>query len=355
MRILSGGRQSGSSDDMLVFALKKFTGGMGDEDEDQPESNHVWKDYFLGPLSSVSKVVCTIKENGEAAHMSVRLMEGPAGGDGRKSFVLCLGSKNVHLLARDKADVEKYADSRYQVAKVVAHAALDTLAAMPNSDRALLLNFLAASRLTAVFELLQPDHQHVEDLSGIDRPELRFITWTAFDVSKESYCALAPDWGLELARALGLKTVAYEVIEPDRVEARMDKVRRGYGYEGEVLYFLDPQGRVLGLLKKKTAWYVVLRAIREKGAAAFRTTPDKTDTVAKVERRIAEIQKWLGFNDDSRKLWADLGVAFILWMMQDGKSPPPEPSSVRTTFPSLWKAFLADSNKSDKIPWSSAC
>ena len=26
----------------VVFALKKFTGGMGDEDEDQPDSNKTW-------------------------------------------------------------------------------------------------------------------------------------------------------------------------------------------------------------------------------------------------------------------------------------------------------------------------
>merc|ERR1712013_919364 len=62
--------------DMVVFALKKFTGGMGDEDEDQPENDLVWQRYFLKPLEEVTKVVCMIKENGEAAHVSVRLIEG---------------------------------------------------------------------------------------------------------------------------------------------------------------------------------------------------------------------------------------------------------------------------------------
>ena len=28
---------------MVVFALRKFTGGMGDEDESQPEDETVWK------------------------------------------------------------------------------------------------------------------------------------------------------------------------------------------------------------------------------------------------------------------------------------------------------------------------
>ena len=57
--------------DMVVFALKKFTGGMGDEDENQPEDEMVWQRYFQKPLEEVKKVVCMIKENGEAAHVSV--------------------------------------------------------------------------------------------------------------------------------------------------------------------------------------------------------------------------------------------------------------------------------------------
>ena len=39
--------------DMVVFALKKFTGGMGDEDEEQPENDLVWQRYFLAPLDQV--------------------------------------------------------------------------------------------------------------------------------------------------------------------------------------------------------------------------------------------------------------------------------------------------------------
>ncbi len=71
-----------------------------------------------------------------------------------------------------------------------------------------------------------------------------------------------------------------QVVPPDSAEARMDEVRRGYNYEGEVMYFMDSKwvlsmrsllfynilnifcifrDNVIGLLKKKTAWYVVCR------------------------------------------------------------------------------------------------
>jgi hypothetical protein len=40
-----------ASHDGIIFALKKFTGGMGDEDETQPDDNFVWMKYFLKPVS----------------------------------------------------------------------------------------------------------------------------------------------------------------------------------------------------------------------------------------------------------------------------------------------------------------
>ena len=64
---------------------------------------------------------------------------------------------------------------------------------------------------------------------------------------------------LDFASHLGMKSVSYEVIDTAKAEERMEKVRRDAGYEGEVFYFLDVKDNVIGLLKKKTAWYVVLR------------------------------------------------------------------------------------------------
>ena len=54
----------------------------------------------------------------------------------------------------------------------------------------------------------------------------------------------------------------------DALDERMKTIRQGYCYEGEVLYFLDSESTVIGLLKKKTIWYIVCRAIREKLRAA---------------------------------------------------------------------------------------
>lgn len=42
------------------------------------------------------------------------------------------------------------------------------------------------------------------------------------------------------------------------------KTRKGYATEGAVLYFIDSEYNIIGMLKKKTTWYIVLRAVREK-------------------------------------------------------------------------------------------
>ena len=36
------------------------------------------------------------------------------------------------------------------------------------------------------------------------------------------------------------------------------------------MYFINKKGNVIGLLKKKTAWYVLARAVREKARNAVR-------------------------------------------------------------------------------------
>lgn len=58
--------------DVVLYANKKFTGGVGDEDDRQPESSDLWKEYFLQDPDTADQVICMTKLNGEAAHFSGR-------------------------------------------------------------------------------------------------------------------------------------------------------------------------------------------------------------------------------------------------------------------------------------------
>ncbi len=207
--------------------------------------------------------------------------------------------------------------------------------------------------VTAVFEILQPDYQHVVNLSHLTSPKLLFITWTlpyGEEDETDSLCALAPDVVLTFAEQLGLEGVHHEVVAADEAETRMAAVRRGCYYEGEVLFFLDSAGNVIGLLKKKTAWYVVLRAIREKACAAmfdFKKNPSgysNSQKAKKLETRLQQIQNWLNFDDACLKAWQKLGTEFLVWLVRRDRD-----ENVRGIFPVLWKTFLDDRGFSDKV------
>ena len=80
-------------------------------------------------------------------------------------FLLCAGSKNVHLCFKNKNDLFNYTEQRYSYAKIIALAALRHLEKMDSQLRDLFLSFLCVFNLTVVFEILNPETQHVEDLS----------------------------------------------------------------------------------------------------------------------------------------------------------------------------------------------
>lgn len=331
-------QHNGVTHDAVVFALKKFTGGMGDEDENQPETNHVWKDYFLKPFSFVSRVVCTTKANGEAAHLSARFLPG-------HGFVLIAGSKNVHMLVRQEKDINQYTGPRFDFAVAVSQAVFRMLNAMTPEKALILLSLLHHSRFTTVFEILQPTNQHVVDLSYLDQSELRFLSFSApyGDQSQDSYCAVSPETSFAIAAALGIPAVTFTVIDPAEVENRMNLVRQGHGYEGEVFYFVDSHNDVIGLLKKKTCWYVLSRAIREKAAAAENVRRrGGSFPSSKVEHRLQSIQTWLGFSDACLEQWMVLGRGFLDWTDRHG-------GNVRKNFPIMWKQFLESIDGNDNI------
>lgn len=343
-----------TSHDGVIFALRKFTGGMGDEDENQPDSDNVWKTYFLEPVSSTSAIVCTEKANGEAAHLSARYI--------RDRFYLIVGSKNVHMIIGKNSDVDQYKDSRFLVAKTVGQTVLDLVSTLTEEKLEFLLNFLHHTKVTGVFEVLQPHYQHVVDLSYLNgKCGLKFITWTSSFQNEESkslksYCSLRPDAALDFAQFLGFDTVKYSVIPASEAEARMDNVRREHGYEGEVFYFMNSKGNVIGLLKKKTAWYVVARAIREKASsalAALKKDPSEnlTNRTKKSEARLRQIQTWLGFSNAYLEAWIKLNSGFMNWLFEKVQTKSLKYENIRGVFPLQWKSYLEETNQTDVIEW----
>ena len=335
-------RLSGQRPLLLIHALKKFTGGMGDEDDDSAgRDDSTWCRYFLRSVEDTTRVVLTQKANGEAAHLSARYVDG--------AFLVCVGSKNVHMVLRRESDIALYDGQRYRVAQAVAKAVWRLLAALDDRRRELLLSFLHHTRFTAVMELLQPDRQSVEDLSYLKEAELRFIAWApTFSWEFESLCGCSPELGFQLAKTLGLETVDHSVVKGDvmdRLPQLMQEIREGCGYEGKVIYFVEDSGNVVGLLKKKTAWYVLLRALRDLLSSGLRKL-NFEDLKANIERKYRAIQTWHGFGDQFLNSWLLLAVAFARWLKE---RPATEYSSFQFAMPTLWNQFLRKTGRSDKF------
>lgn len=73
MDLMWKGSRKETIEDIVIYANRKFSGDIGDEDDaQQPESNDQWKKYFLKDLEEAQQVVCMKKVNGEAAHFSAR-------------------------------------------------------------------------------------------------------------------------------------------------------------------------------------------------------------------------------------------------------------------------------------------
>ena len=80
--------------DLIIYALRKFTGGLGDED-DMDRAENDWQKYFLKDITKTKYVSVLRKANGEAAHVAARWID--------NEFLICAGSKNVHIVFKDKS------------------------------------------------------------------------------------------------------------------------------------------------------------------------------------------------------------------------------------------------------------
>ncbi|KAG7177617.1 hypothetical protein Hamer_G008261 [Homarus americanus] len=199
--------------DVVIYANKKFTGGIGDEDDEEVENNELWKQYFLEDPDTVSKVICMTKLNGEAAHFSGRYIDG--------QFYLIAGSKNVHLLFRERGNIDLYEGERYAV---VARTVLDTLESIDVQRRHLMYSLLHHSKCTAVCELLQPSNQHIVNLNHLEKPQLNIISLTSVYREQEtSLIALPPHHTLDVLDALGFSCPAHSKISAEELEQHQNK------------------------------------------------------------------------------------------------------------------------------------
>lgn len=359
----------------IVRAYRKFTGQEDDGEEKGAVGEELLSKFFTKPKQQARDVISTTKENGEAGHLAVLKRS-----DGQ--FLFAMGSKNTHLLALSLEDVENaraagctHGNDPYAAAGPIAQALLKMLARLTPAHRAWLCEFLWQTRMTASFEVLCPSHQHVQLLDYIaeDTPVFYGLSLPSYTntVDGAEIC-VNPVLPYECMRAIGVRTVAYEVVPftAELYERALLKIKTSYQHEGAVNLFLDDAASVIGMEKFKTVWYVSLRAIREKAKSfCHKLCPRRApkgpgptrakvleDSKAQLRKRFVAIKSYLQISEDVACAYRDLGYRFVEFLCEEEL---PEGTSaaqaqrvkhrVADLFPLVWKDFLDRTQLSDVV------
>ncbi|KAI9919705.1 hypothetical protein PsorP6_017793 [Peronosclerospora sorghi] len=368
---------------------KKFTGQEDNGELKQPQEKdeeHVLT-FFLKPQSHSKWVISTTKENGETGHLAVLKRS-----DGE--FVYVVGSKNTHLVVQTLEDIERTRELGKQVnggdvffaATSISIPILRMIMTLEAPKRTLLCEFLWQTRATASFEVLCLSHQHVQLLDYLtqDTPVFYGLSLMSFNSPDDAEMCVNPVLLYEFMRALGVRTVAYDIAQftPENVENVLERSKRAYKHEGSVHLFLDDRAAVIGMQKSKSIWYVCLRAIREK-AKSFcrtlystkvskdRTTPlspiEKLDTAKKaIHARFKTIPPFLKISDEVANVYETLGKQFIEYLFEfelfcglaasgDQKEQCKQVTKdVTNLFPMMWRKFLDHTGQTDDFSLQSS-
>jgi len=239
----------------VLRGITKFTGTIGNDDDislTDLEASELLGSFHL----SASNFRVSQKENGRSGGFSVvqPLCLPPS------QYVVCVGTKLSHVFTY--YDTEKKAMIIEEEWKC-------------NKNMVLLVRNLQAFEdllrnvedIQQVLDLLENHTMNVEVLDcedqHIERIEDGCLTAVCLNVVRADTGRYDPLL-LEKLRVLGVRTVYQnEVIQPMENFAKAIKEMKWDRKEGYVVQFLNKEGDVLGLLKVKCLWYIVVRAIRE--------------------------------------------------------------------------------------------
>ena len=281
------------------------------------------------------------KENGEMCKVSfVRL-------GARQALHCAVSSKNVTCVflvttsTEAEADMACYTEPRYSFALEMARAFLAIYFDLAEGPRRAVVDYVCTHGATLCGESISPAHQHIQSYrDAIPRiGTIRFFCATAFRSFESAGLTLMdPVEGVRWFQQLGLPTVeAVDVAplsDPAAIDALEAKHRAIPNREGAVVYIVvkraDGLSRTAVMYKHKNAWYVTVRALREKFSSRA--------TEAAIHQRVralhihhpneaAIVAEWMAFykwatkaldgisdfSETLRSRWCDLKLTHELW------------------------------------------
>ena len=311
------------TDFFVVRGFLKFTGiCSGDEDEHSSATENTDAFMYSGKtLSDCSRFISTEKSNGENGKWAIRRCC-----DG--SYIIFAGSKNAMKYWKMGTNpASEFTSDEYMPCEAVARWVYDYCKNMTDYTRDKFFKTVADNEWTLMFEINHPDSEHVfpihemrmDFVSILDskgRPidcEMSFEFFTEYDITHVPYSI--HDYTTESFNGI------------------IDSTRSRTDTEGIVIYLYDADSQCIGLIKIKTDYYVIARAIREcfkhfihmalagnltngpvtpkpKGKKSMTEDEALTDVEKRIKKRMPNMRH-LSNCDERCQEWTNTGLAFI--------------------------------------------
>ena len=255
------------------FAIRKFFGEGIDEDKDEGEMTHIGEDISKHLFGSVpTHFFPTEKANGENSQVYV---------DNQFIFI---GSKNRKIRLRRShpiEDIDLYKRNYIDVANNTYFFAISfaekLIKKLINDEKYdMFLQFLEYTRWTANFEFENVNTQHVVYLSETRAVLIGFSSPFIDGVTCHPFLSVL----VGIACNLDVVGKNGELQNISEMNNYISQMRKKVNSEGDVILELDENGNVLSLIKKKTIWYIILRATREKLRKSLKLLSENKLTLA---------------------------------------------------------------------------
>jgi hypothetical protein len=232
-------------DFFVIRGFRKFT-GIDSTDEDEDSGATYTRESFMyngSTMGNCSYFVSTEKSNGENGKWAIRRCK-----DG--SYIIFAGSKNAmrywKLGETIEFDLSKYIPSE-EICKWVYNYC------QTMSDE--FLNIIVENEFTLMFEINHPDSEHV---FPIDEMRMDFVS-----ILDSNGLPIDCKTAFGFFSQFKLPHVSYSIHSQDQLNEIIQITRNRTDTEGIVIYLYNAENECIGLIKVKTDYYVVARAIRE--------------------------------------------------------------------------------------------
>ncbi|UHB41756.1 ferredoxin [Macrobrachium rosenbergii nudivirus] len=333
--------------DMVTYATRKFTGFNDNDIDTQRPIDYSLSINMLMDIPKLNTIVSMEKINGSAVNFSGRYI-----GD---VFYLFVGSKNVRILVNPYEDINVSLsayknDLRYTIPKKAAQLFINTWLQLNAEKQTKLAKWLHSTRGTIVGEICLTSDQHIV-LKYIDELYLFGITPPpSSDGFYRSYTLLDPLKTLEVFRSYGFKTPNYVEYTPwNEIYEDVYDMKTKRQTEGVVLYCMDLSDNVTNMIKLKTTWYILLRAIREKTKYHFHRRQIKNTPVRVIDtkivkedmrNRIRELTSYVSMPPDEMNEWLNKISDWVDFYVTYSNEHKIGNVKMIATFPKIWSDFI---------------